>query len=539
MKLLIGIISLIHLSAIALAQPANYGFGKQITIQASQVAGTVSLVDFPLLVSFTDPNLRSQANGGNVQNINGYDVVFTSDNCGTRLDHQIEKYDPTTGEYIAWVRIPLLDPNTNTDLHMYYGNSTITVNPSSTAVWASNAAAVYHLSNDDFSDASGNGMHATNNATGNVTGKIGDARSFNGTNQYLRISEAGTTSLDVTELTMTAWIFPTNYNVPADRGMILNKESAYEMGLQDNTGAFQAASQPGCWRWAGTSIIPLSTWTKVSIVFSGGVQRNYVNGTLIETFPDCSNPLVTNDQDMKIGARGGDAGLSSYFIGNIDEVKVSNRAETAAWIETEYNNQNAPATFYTVSAQMTANNVCILLPMDLDFFDCVKERNNQVKIDWQTSAQINNDYFVIERSADAISWEEIAKVDGAGTTTERLSYSYIDQEPYEGNSYYRLKQVDFDGETAYSTIKTVAIFSHGKTTLQAYPNPVRNELTLTTSVPNAILPIAIFNTLGEEVTSHINWTQASSKKLMLDLSRLDSGLYYLKTKTSMQKIYKQ
>src|SRR5688572_15329378 len=89
------------MSNVVFAQPPGYGYGKQIVIYASQVPGPIDLLNFPVLISLTNPDLRTIANGGHVENANGFDIVFTNDDCSTILDHQLERYNPTTGQLIA------------------------------------------------------------------------------------------------------------------------------------------------------------------------------------------------------------------------------------------------------------------------------------------------------------------------------------------------------------------------------------------------------------------------------------------------------
>src|SRR3990170_1475817 len=84
-------------------------FRKTLTVNGGQVSGG-PLADFPFLFSTTDPDLRTTANGGRVTNTNGWDIIFaTSLTCadstscgGDKLDHEIESYNPTTGQLIAW-----------------------------------------------------------------------------------------------------------------------------------------------------------------------------------------------------------------------------------------------------------------------------------------------------------------------------------------------------------------------------------------------------------------------------------------------------
>ncbi|MCC6252410.1 MAG: hypothetical protein IT238_08120, partial [Bacteroidia bacterium] len=80
---------------------------------------------------------------------------------------------------------------------------------------------------------------------------------------------------------------------------------------------------------------------------------------------------------------------------------------------------------------------------------------DEVSITWTTASEINNDYFNVERSKDGIHFESIAQIPGAGNSHTILNYKTMDAQPYEGVSYYRLKQTDFDGKFEYSTIKSV------------------------------------------------------------------------------------
>jgi hypothetical protein len=78
-----------------------------------------------------------------------------------------------------------------------------------------------------------------------------------------------------------------------------------------------------------------------------------------------------------------------------------------------------------------------------------------VKLAWQTVAEKENDFFILERSADAVHFKEIGRKKGAGNSSISVSYSFTDQEPLSGTSYYRLKQTDFNGNFSYSPIRSV------------------------------------------------------------------------------------
>ena len=123
-KMIVFLIAfMVFLSSQGYAQLAGYSFRKQITIDNTKVSGSTDHIDFPFLVNVTDPDLRTTGNGGDVTNANGYDIAFTSSDGVTLMDHEIEFYAAITGEYVAWVRIPILDYDDDTEIYMYYGNN--------------------------------------------------------------------------------------------------------------------------------------------------------------------------------------------------------------------------------------------------------------------------------------------------------------------------------------------------------------------------------------------------------------------------------
>lgn len=91
------------------------------------------------------------------------------------------------------------------------------------------------------------------------------------------------------------------------------------------------------------------------------------------------------------------------------------------------------------------------LPVTLLNFE-VDCENGFTVLNWSTASEINNDYFVIEKSTDAINFSPIATVQGNGNSNTVLSYTYTDETPNYATTYYRLKQVDFDGKFEYFNV---------------------------------------------------------------------------------------
>lgn len=96
-----------------------------------------------------------------------------------------------------------------------------------------------------------------------------------------------------------------------------------------------------------------------------------------------------------------------------------------------------------------------------------------VEVNWITASELNNDYFLVEKSKDGKEFLPVRKVKGAGTTSRTSNYNIVDEKPYRGISYYRLSQTDFDGSKTYSKVASVNV--DGKDdNLKLYPNPLRS-----------------------------------------------------------------
>jgi len=99
------------------------------------------------------------------------------------------------------------------------------------------------------------------------------------------------------------------------------------------------------------------------------------------------------------------------------------------------------------------------LPITLTSFDgelMGSDFDLKTKLNWEVASQLNNDYFVIEHSIDGYVWEEVDIIMGDGTTSEFMSYESIHEDPINGYNYYRLTQVDYDGQ--YETFKPISLF---------------------------------------------------------------------------------
>ena len=158
------------------------------------------------------------------------------------------------------------------------------------------------------------------------------------------------------------------------------------------------------------------------------------------------------------------------------------------------------------------------LPVTLLSFEATKEEERAL-LTWSTSQEINNHYFQVQRSDDGIHFYDLGKVLGNGTTTTTQYYSFTDDKPFQGTTYYRLKQVDFDGKWEYSVIR--AVFMKG--TWQVFPKPASDVIYIVAPLlEEGNNTYSLFNLAGQALESG---TFAAQKTL--DLSRYANGFYIL------------
>jgi PKD repeat protein len=170
-----------------------------------------------------------------------------------------------------------------------------------------------------------------------------------------------------------------------------------------------------------------------------------------------------------------------------------------------------------------------VLPITLASFTGECKANNTVLLKWSTASEINNDYFTIERSSDAVTWNVISTVAGAGNSNALLNYQFEDDSPLNGTNYYRLKQTDFNGEFEYFDIVAVENCSNNTGEISIYPNPVINQLNITiSSVNDANATVLIYDLLGnivlEKPSSQLT---KGNNKITINTEQLAKAMYML------------
>ena len=195
---------------------------------------------------------------------------------------------------------------------------------------------------------------------------------------------------------------------------------------------------------------------------------------------------------------------------------------------------------YDLSFGGTASLDCaVLLPVELSTFtaEYVPE-NDVVDLFWSTESENNNDFFDVERSIDGVDYKKISTVKGAGNTDHQTQYFTIDEDPITGVNYYRLKQVDFNGEFEYSDVVAVNILDDFYDLLSLFPNPTTGQTeVIFNSYTNENVLLSVMSSEGSIIVNTMIEATKGGNRFNLDLSMKPRGVYIV-TITSRDKVYR-
>jgi len=173
------------------------------------------------------------------------------------------------------------------------------------------------------------------------------------------------------------------------------------------------------------------------------------------------------------------------------------------------------------------------LPITLTYFGA-QPAQESILLSWTTATEINNSYFILERSVDGVTWDNIYTCDGAGTSTQQHVYSFDDQNPLQGINYYRLKQTDIDGAFTYSSVVSAKI-KNETIDFIVYPNPgTIDELTVQLqSTRDEIATITIHDMYGREMCSGQVEISGSPIQIKIsDICHVPMGEYILSVQSN-------
>jgi len=338
----------------------DWQFRKKITIDKTKVIDGPH-TNFPVLISISsDSDLAAKAQS------DGADIVITLKDGQTKLDHEIEKFDGSTGKLVLWVEVPNLLSSSDTVLYMYYGNDETGDQQNVAGTWNSNYMMVQHL-NEENAKKNGYLDSTSNNNDGqggggsggkvpkDVAGKIGVAQDFDGKKHYIDIADSS--SLHQNDFTLETWF---NGDNVASGSHLMGKQmgggnfNSYIFYFA-TTGSMRFHSAPSGGGWCCPTDAPgisSGSWYHVAVTKSGTTIKMYLND--IEVASTSNNPTALGfDANSLLLGADNNAGGTMFWDGKIDEVRLSDIARSAGWLNTEFNNQNSPSTFFTSGVEET------------------------------------------------------------------------------------------------------------------------------------------------------------------------------------------
>ena len=322
--------------------------------------------------------------------------------------------------------------------------------------------------------------------------------------------------------------------------------------LQRGSGvtAVSANGALGSSGWTTTSFLSTNDYYQITITLSPTSQPISSFGTLMvyvtasEPGPDYAvlrssqNGYTTNvDGPFFMDASSGE--FSDYLIFDISSLAPVFPGGTISLrlYGYEANNGNSNATF-NIGDGVPGGNADIIfgatLPVTLSSF-AAENAGDKVAVKWTTAKEINSDYFAVERSADGYVFEEIGRKEAAGNNNTPLPYSFTDNTPLQGKSYYRLRQVDIDEKMVYSPAVTVTRKSN---VITLSPSPAADLLQIRLDETPAEDGLwQVFDMAGRLVQSG-TWA-AETTADTIEVSTFESGIYVFRLMAGQEMLVKK
>ncbi|MFX0150869.1 MAG: DUF2341 domain-containing protein, partial [Candidatus Hodarchaeota archaeon] len=333
----------------------RWEFRKNITIFASKVSADLN--NFPVYIDLFDTDLQQDAQAS------GNDIFFT-DIQGNLLDHEIELYErvynSSHAHMVAWVKVNISSAQ-NTVLSIYYGNPIAENQENPTAVWDSNYKGIWHLSENpsdsapqmkdstsNINDGTAQGGMDTNNQ---IEAQIDGGLKF----YYGNNINCGTdSSLDlVQEFSVEFWIKIQNETGISSWPSIIGRgDGQFDDGwmlFQNEQSSkidfvYRDTSETSHWILNTGTALQLKTWYHIVLTYSvsQGVAKLFIDGSQFDTDNTVSE-ILSSPLGLFFA--------EDDFNGSLDEIRISDIARSSEWIQTEYNNQKDPSTFYSISTK--------------------------------------------------------------------------------------------------------------------------------------------------------------------------------------------
>ena len=331
----------------------DFNYRKKLTYSKDFVKGNEVLLNFPVLINLTDPDLRAVSRGGKIIHPKGYDIRFTKADGKSLLPAQVESFNPNTGELNVWVLLDTLSLKSNNQLYMYYSNAVIK-NELANVLWSDNIKGVWHCSGD-LNAKNNRKLKATTIGTAEAKGKIGAGRLFSSAAKNCASFDY-CEELDIKgDFTLSAWIYMNEKgreqvivsnqgDRPGGYRLLINKNNQLVIDFINTAG--KRISTTGL---EGAEKLEMNRWYFVAGVYNSSLNKlqTYVDGIFDKSLSLSDAPAYSS-ASLQIGRD--QFNEDSYFNGVLDEIKVTAAFRTQSWLATEFSNQIAPKTLFILGA---------------------------------------------------------------------------------------------------------------------------------------------------------------------------------------------
>jgi len=399
---------------------SGYNWRKKIVLDQSLLQGSSDLYQFPLLVELKDPDLKHISRGGKMIHLKGSDIRFSKEDGQSLLLSQVERYNPETGELIAWVLLDTLSAKKSNTLYLYFSKADMP-GIAGQLLWEEEYQAVWHFNSGLNADHSRR-LRATVMGTEQSSGKIGNARTLHA-NSGDCASFPWLQELDMTgDIHVSAWV---KLNETGREQVLVSNQGDRPGGyrlLIDPQGrlSFDFINLAGIRVGLGNAtggVLKTDEWYFVSAQYDLNTKtiQTFVNGIADRTMVVSESP-APSPSALQIGRDLFNE--QSHFNGVVDELRISNKIRTSSWIATNFRNQHNPGTslraYPAEELQLMASDIRTAKEALGKISDEEREQKDAVNLLHAKKAPDTNNPAPVSESAEAIKarLDNIRRVSG-------------------------------------------------------------------------------------------------------------------------------
>lgn len=483
----------------------------------------------PILINVKSDELRGIAYGGKVVHPSGEDIVLTASDGATPLAFSIERYDPTIGKLLAWVYPNESLQDNEPSFYLYCGNPLeAKVEHHKPDLPFYNA--IWHL-NGNFNNSGSEAIVGEYKGIKDEEGRFGGAKEFLAVEKGAAVFEPNDALAFSGDISISVWIKPSSFSGEQTifsnqwfnggcRLYIKNDASlGFEITGKNERIASLAAHKTG-------KKIEAGKWQHVAATFSekDAALTTYINGKCDRK--EKVKPVYNSGKWIVLGA---EPNLKSgFYNGLMDELRICNAALSAEQVSRTWAIENQAE----VLIKIDGREVISASPSICTFSNFEAQANgDHVTVYWSTMHESTLDYFALERSTDGTNFSRVSTCFAAGNSDEQRNYFLNDAAPITGNTYYRLRAINFKKESSVSN--TVSVFFKTEPAAlyieKIEPNPFNDQFDVVFgSDKNDPMEIRLTSISGNVVYSEkINAENASAQRFKFrDKKDLKPGIYF-------------